>query len=35
MGKFRRVDKKRFKELTYPHLEFLYNVAPEIFGQEL
>lgn len=22
-----RVDKKKFKELTYPHLEFLYNMA--------
>jgi RNA polymerase sigma-70 factor (ECF subfamily) len=27
MVTLRRVDKKRFKELTYPHLEFLYNVA--------
>ncbi len=28
----RRVDKKRFKELTYPHLEFLYNVALKYSG---
>lgn len=28
----RRVDKKRFKELTYPHLEFLFNVAMKYSG---
>lgn len=33
MEKFRRVDKKRFKELTYPHLEFLYNVALKYSGK--
>jgi RNA polymerase sigma-70 factor, ECF subfamily len=33
MQKFRRVDKKRFKELTYPHLEFLYNVALKYSGK--
>lgn len=33
MQKFRRVDKKRFKELTYPHLEFLYNVALKYTGK--
>lgn len=27
MGLLRRVDKRKFKELTYPHLEFLYNMA--------
>lgn len=27
MGLLRRVDKKKFKELAYPHLDFLYNVA--------
>ncbi len=32
MRRFRRVDKKRFKELTYPHLEFLYNVAYKYSG---
>lgn len=33
MPKFRRVDKKRFKELTYPHLEFLYNVGLKYSGR--
>lgn len=33
MQKFRRVDKKKFKELTYPHLEFLYNVALKYSGR--
>ena len=28
----RRVDKKRFKELTYPHLESLFNVALKYSG---
>jgi RNA polymerase sigma-70 factor (ECF subfamily) len=28
----RRIDKKKFKELTYPHLEFLYNVALKYSG---
>ena len=28
----RRIDKKRFKELTYPHLEFLFNVALKYSG---
>ncbi len=32
MVTLRRVDKKRFKELTYPHLEFLYNVALKYSG---
>jgi len=32
MKRFRRVDKKRFKELAYPHLEFLYNVALKYSG---
>lgn len=27
MGLLRRVDRKKFKELTYPHLDFLYNMA--------
>jgi len=33
MPKFRRVDKKKFKELTYPHLQFLYNVALKYSGK--
>ncbi|MEE4241774.1 MAG: RNA polymerase sigma factor [Desulfopila sp.] len=33
MQKLRRVDKKRFKELTYPHLQFLYNVALKYSGK--
>lgn len=33
MQKLRRVDKKHFKELTYPHLEFLYNVALKYSGK--
>ena len=33
MVTLRRVDKKRFKELTYPHLEFLYNVALKYSGK--
>ncbi|MDJ0621384.1 MAG: sigma-70 family RNA polymerase sigma factor [Desulfocapsaceae bacterium] len=33
MPKLRRVDKKHFKELTYPHLEFLYNVALKYSGK--
>jgi RNA polymerase sigma-70 factor, ECF subfamily len=33
MQKLRRVDKKRFKELTYPHLLFLYNVALKYSGK--
>ena len=32
MVTLRRVDKKRFEELTYPHLEFLYNVALKYSG---
>lgn len=32
MVQFRRVDKKRFKELTYPHLQFLFNVALKYSG---
>jgi RNA polymerase sigma-70 factor (ECF subfamily) len=32
MVTLRRVDKKRFKELTYPHLEFLFNVALKYSG---
>lgn len=27
MGLLRRVDRKKFKEMTYPHLDFLYNMA--------
>lgn len=27
MGLLRRIDRKKFKELTYPHLDFLYNMA--------
>lgn len=27
MGLLRRVDRRKFKELTYPHLDFLYNMA--------
>ncbi|MBW1635970.1 MAG: sigma-70 family RNA polymerase sigma factor [Deltaproteobacteria bacterium] len=34
MVALRRVDKKRFKELTYPHLEFLYNVALKYSGNK-
>ena len=34
MVTLRRVDKKRFKELTYPHLEFLYNVALKYSGNK-
>lgn len=30
---FRRVDRARFKELTFPHLEFLYNVALKYSGK--
>lgn len=30
---FRRVDRTRFKELTFPHLEFLYNVALKYTGK--
>ncbi len=33
MLRLRRVDKKHFKELTYPHLEFLYNVALKYTGR--
>ncbi|OEU55134.1 MAG: hypothetical protein BA862_13500 [Desulfobulbaceae bacterium S3730MH12] len=33
MVALRRVDKKKFKELTYPHLEFLYNVALKYSGK--
>lgn len=33
MQKLRRVDKDHFKELTYPHLEFLYNVALKYSGK--
>lgn len=31
--RLRRVDKKHFKKLTYPHLEFLYNVALKYTGK--
>ncbi len=31
--RLRRVDKKHFKELAYPHLEFLYNVALKYTGR--
>lgn len=30
---FRRIDKKRFKDVTYPHLQFLYNVAFKYTGK--
>jgi RNA polymerase sigma-70 factor (ECF subfamily) len=30
---FRRVDRTRFKELTFPHLEFLYNMALKYTGK--
>jgi RNA polymerase sigma-70 factor (ECF subfamily) len=30
---FRRVDRTRFKQLTFPHLEFLYNVALKYTGR--
>ena len=30
---FRRVDRTRFKELTFPHLQFLYNVALKYTGK--
>ncbi len=33
MQTLRRVDKKRFKELAYPHLQFLYNVALKYSGK--
>lgn len=32
MATLRRVDKTKFKELTYPHLDFLYNVAYKYSG---
>ncbi len=32
MATLRRVDKKKFKQLTYPHLDFLYNVALKYSG---
>lgn len=34
MNELRRIDKKRFKELTYPHLDFLYNVALKYSGSK-
>ena len=33
MQNLRRIDKQRFKELTYPHLEFLYNVGLKYTGK--
>ncbi len=33
MSKLRRIDKKHFKELAYPHLQFLYNVALKYTGK--
>jgi RNA polymerase sigma-70 factor (ECF subfamily) len=30
---FRRVDRARFKELTFPHMQFLYNVALKYSGK--
>jgi RNA polymerase sigma-70 factor, ECF subfamily len=33
MTQLRRVDKKHFKKLTYPHLDFLYNVALKYTGK--
>ena len=34
LGTLRRVDKKKFKELTYPHLEFLFNLALKYTGKQ-
>lgn len=34
MKHLRRVDKQHFKDLAYPHLEFLYNVALRYTGKE-
>ncbi len=33
MSKLRRIDKKHFKEIAYPHLQFLYNVALKYTGK--
>ncbi len=33
IGRLRRVDRTRFKDLTYPHLEFLYNMALKYTGK--
>lgn len=33
IGRLRRVDRTRFKELTFPHLEFLYNMALKYTGK--
>ena len=33
MSKLRRIDKKHFKDITYPHLQFLYNVALKYSGK--
>lgn len=33
MPNLRRIDKNHFKELTYPHLQFLYNVALKYSGK--
>ncbi|NNK95430.1 MAG: sigma-70 family RNA polymerase sigma factor [Desulfobacterales bacterium] len=32
-AKFRRVDRDRFKQLAFPHLEFLYNIALKYTGR--
>ncbi len=34
MGFLQRVDRKKFKELTYPHLEFMYNMALKYTGKK-
>lgn len=33
MARLRRIDKKHFKDITYPHLQFLYNVALKYSGK--
>lgn len=33
IGRLRRVDRTRFKDLTYPHLEFLFNMALKYTGK--
>lgn len=34
MGFLQRIDRKKFKELTYPHLEFMYNMALKYTGKK-
>jgi len=33
IGRLRRVDRSRFKELAFPHLEFLFNMAVKYTGK--